>query len=286
MVVVQDQPDTLHWETAYYTLTTAEDDPVATPPSNDPIESTSGLRRNKPGSIIDLTASDDEPPLTRRVHTNAEGFVKQEITNDAIIPKVTNKGKGAARPAKDGAASGGNVKIATKSYHHGDGNGLGALKTTKAETILANIADGLSPGAQEKREMSRVNLLRESMNQERRDRMFDERVQDLRLEIQRLNREIDDLRHENAYQRDRATEAVTMLSVLSGASHPFAPAHSSPTTYMPPMPAFTTDPSPYSVPLAKSQSPEPEGIGGPGPQTMHYLQQGADVRNPEIVEDE
>jgi hypothetical protein len=283
MVVVQDEPNALHWEDTYYTLIT-EDDPVATPPPDDPIKTAGGLRHNKPGSIIDLTASDDEPPLTRKVHTNTEVTVKQEITNDDVAAKATIKGKGIARPAKDGPTGGENIKVAAKSYRHGDGNGV--PKTTKAETILANIADGLSVEAQEKREISRVNLLRESMNQERRDRMVDERVQDLRLEIQRLRKEIDDLRRENVYHRDRATEAVTTLSVLSGAGHPFMRVHNPPATYTSVTPAFATDPSPYSVSLTKSQSPEPEAIPGPGPQTMRHRQQDVEVDDSKIEEDE
>ena len=298
VVVVQDQPNTLHWEETYYTLTMEDD---LTPPPVDPIEPASGLHHDKPGSVIDLTVSASEPcrkkpgpiidltasdegsPPAPRIHPNTEVTIKQEI-DDSATAKVVNKGRGAAKRVKDGATSGGSVKVATKIHRHGDGNGT--LKTTKAETILANIADGLSAEAQEKRELSHVNLLRESMDQERRDRMVDERVHDLRLEIQGLKKEIDDLRHENAYHRDRATEAVTMLGVLTGTSRSFMPVRNPLTAYTPAMPAFSTDPSPYSVPLTKSQSPEPEGIAGPGPQTMHNRQQGAEVDNSEIAEGE
>ena len=163
MVVIHDPEDLLRWENAYFTLTT-EDDAIATSPSNTPAETTDGSRRKKPGSVIDLTASDGEPPVTQKVRARAKIVVKQEPVDDEAVVKVADKGK---RPVGDSVTGGGNIKVAAKSYHHGNGNAL--AKTTKAETILANIADGLSPQAQEKREMSRANLLRETINQERRE---------------------------------------------------------------------------------------------------------------------
>ena len=199
--------------------------------------------------------------------------------------KATSKGKVVAKPVKpvkDSAISGGGFKVAAKTYRHGDSNV--AAKTTKAETILANIADGLSPEAQEKREMSRVNLFRETINQDRKDRVADERVQEFKLEIQALKKENSVLRHKNQYYRDRATEAVTTLNVLANGNS-FTPIHGHSTLYTPMMPAFTPDPSLYAVPATDYQFTEPEGIAGPGPQTMHYRQQAAEVDDLMIPED-
>jgi hypothetical protein len=278
MVVIQDSSDSLDWETAYYTLTTKGDD-VVTPPPVAPTEPTSGLRRNKPGSIIDLTADGDEsdPPI-QKVRTKAEAIVKQEVVVDDTVPKATGKGKAVAKPAKDGAASGGNLKVAAKTYRHGDIDGLS--KTTKAETILANIADGLSPQAQEKRETNRMNLLRETAHLERNDRALDDRVQDLKADNQALKKEIEDLRRENIHQRDRATEAITTLNIINATKYSHVPIH--PTPYASAMPAFATNPSHYSVPSINHQSAEPVGIAGPGPQTTQYRQQAAEADDPNV----
>ena len=209
MVVIQDPSDPLHWESTYFALTT-ENDVATTPPPIIPTKPTSGLCRDKPGSIIHLTAvSDNESPPTQRAGTAAGVTVKQEFNDDNGVAKVTNKGK---KPVKDGATSAGNTNVATKSYHHGGGNAV--AKTTKAETILANIADGLSPQAQEKREVSRINLIRETMGQERKDWAIDERVQELKLEIHALKKEINDLCREATFHRDRATEAVSRTQEL------------------------------------------------------------------------
>jgi len=48
------------------------------------------------------------------------------------------------------------------------------------------------------REVARMNLFRESINQDRRERVADERVQELKIEIQGLKREIEDLRWDNS----------------------------------------------------------------------------------------
>lgn len=280
MVVIQDPP--LHWEKAYFELTT-EDDTIATPLPNAPTDSASGPR--KTGSIIDLTAaSDDESPQTQKALAKAEAAIKQEIIDNDTVVKVTNKGKGVVKPVKDKLTDGGCLKVAPKTYRHGDGNG--AAKTAKAETILANIAEMLSPQAQEKRDVSRTNLLRETMDQDRKDRVNDERVQELKLEIQSLKKELDDLRRENACHRDRAIEAATMLNVLSATNNLLVPVHNRPTPYAPAMPAFATNPSLYSIQLTNQQSPEPEGIAGPGPQTAHYRQQAAKDNGSEIPTEE
>ena len=265
MVVVQDTPNPLYWETAYFKLTTADDDAVATPPLDAPAKPTDGPLSDKPRSIIDLTASDDEIASMQRVQIKPETIVKQEIVDDDIIVKAGDKGKAVVRPVKDGATGGGG-RVATKSYRHGDAGG--AAKMMRTETLLTSIADGLSAEAQEKREVSRMGLLREAMDRERGDQVADERMQDMKLEIQTLKKEIEDLRRENTLQRDRATEAVTMLNILNGASRPFMPFRDPPVTYMPGIPAFAPNPSHYSVVPTDNQSPDPEGIAGPS-HTVH-----------------
>ena len=69
-------------------------------------------------------------------------------------------------------------------------------------------------------------------------------------------------------ERDRATEAATMLNILNGASRPFMPFRDPPVTYMPGIPAFAPNPSHYSVVPTDNQSPDPEGIAGPS-HTVH-----------------
>jgi len=324
MVVVQDPPNPLHWEQAYFTLTTEGDDITTPPPNpppnppNPPPTNTDGLRRNKPGSVIDLTAlSDNESPPTRvarakanrakknKNHAKAEIVVKQEITDDEVVVKVVpNKGK-EVKPAKDSAIGAGNLKVATKTYRHGEGNAV--AKTMKAEAILTSIAEGLSPEAQEKREISRMNLLREAMHQERKDRVDDERIRELKLENQALKKEVSDLHRDVEFHRSRATEALTTLNLLGmSAGNSFTPVHGYPPPYTPATPAFTTDTSLYFVPVTDDQSysvpatddrsrffpamdgqsVEPEGIAGPGPQTMHYRQEAAEDNDSKIPPDE
>jgi len=284
MVVIQDPPDSLHWEQAYFTLTTEDSDAITTPPPDAPAKPTGGLQKNKTRSIIDLTAaSDNGSPPTQQVRAVAEVVVKQETIDDDVVTGATDRNKRPAKPAKDGA-TGGSFKVATKSYRHGDGNAL--AKIPKAEVILANIADGLSPQAQEKREVSRMNLLRETVNQERNNRAIDERVQDLKREIQNWKKEVDDLRRENMYYRDHATEATTALSILGTADHSFTSVHNHSTPYTPATPAFTANPCFYAVPSTDHQSTEPENAAGPGPQTMYYRRQAAGADDLEIVEEE
>jgi hypothetical protein len=287
VVVLQ---DVMHWENKYFSLTTDDDNIETTPPVDTPTGRASGPTRVKIGSTIDLTGSDEEdpaqvkvPPTTQEVPSNIT--IKQEIADvdsDAITETV-GKGKGVAKPAKGNTTSGGN--IATKSYRHGDGGGV-ARTMPKVDTLLTSIADGLSPEAQEKREATRVNLFRQSMNQERNDRVADKRVHDLKSQIQELRNQNIILRRDNMHQRDRATEAVTALSILnSGSGHPFVPTFNPPVTYTPEASAFSTDSSPYSIPLTKISSPEPEGIAGPGPQTAHHRQHGAEANNSKIAEE-
>jgi len=112
----------------------------------------------------------------------------------------------------------------------------------------------------------------------------DERVQELKLENQALKKENGDLHHDNDVYHCRATEALTALDLLTSAGHSFTPFHGHlashsfmpirdhPTSYTPATPAFAADPSLYFVPTTDDQSVEPEGIAGPGPQTMCYHQ--------------
>ena len=285
VVVIQDANRGLYWEQAYFTLAT-QGDTSPTPRPDTSTESVARPCRSKTGSIIDLTAlSEDDTPLTQNITTKAEVVVKQEPADDAGAMKVTGKGKEVRR---DGDSKT-NLTIATKLRPRGDGNAV--AKTTKAETILANIADGLSPAAQEKREISRANLLRESINQDRRDRVIDERVQELKVEIQTLKKEINELRTENARCRDRAVRAITTLDILRGNSNMLATVHQPSATYMPATPTFAnsspySDPYPYSIPLVETHTPEPEGVAGPGPQTMYHRQQQAENSNLMDVEDE
>lgn len=287
VVVIQDPSNPLHWENAYFALTT-EDDLIATPPPDIPTDPQAhGLHRNNPGSIIDLTASDDELLPARRSSHKAEVVVKQEIADENVATKATNKGKGAARQIKNGTTNGG-VKVAPKSYRHGDGNTI--AKPMKAEALLASIADGVSPEAQERRKISRLNSLREALDRDHRDRLTDGIIRGLEAEVQAQRKELNDLRRENAFYRDRATEAITLVKLLSGAGPSYSPIHGPPVlTPLPTMPAFTSDPSLYTVSLNVHQSPEPElepeGVAGPGPQTMHYRQQDAEADDSEIVEE-
>ena len=64
------------------------------------------------------------------------------------------------------------------------------------------------------------------------------------------------------------------------------PAHDCSAAYASTTSAFTINPSLYPAPPTNNQSPEPEGIAGPGPQTMHYHQQAAEPGNSKILEEE
>ena len=165
VIVVQDSNHGLYWEQAYFTLVT-QGDTSATPPPDASTEPVGGPH-HKMRLIIDLTAlSEDETFPTQNVTTKTEVIIKQEPADDTNTKKATGKGKEVRRDG-DSGTNGGNLKVATKFHHRSDGNAV--AKTTKAETILASIADSLSAEAQEKRETSRANLLRESMNQDHRD---------------------------------------------------------------------------------------------------------------------
>lgn len=159
---------------------------------------------------------------------------------------MADKGKGVARLLKDGIAGRGNLKVATKSYCHSDGNGV--EKMTKAKTILANIADGLSPQAQERREVSRMNLFRETMDQECKDWVVDERIQELKLEIRTLKKEVNNLRRKGKHQRDHATKAMAVLGVLNTTNRSVTSVHNPPTTSIAAMSSFATNLPFYSIP--------------------------------------
>ena len=271
VVVVQDANQILHWEGVYQSLTMEDD---ATPPAD---EHAGGNPNKKPGSIIDLTASEEDLSTTRKVAAKANVVVKQEIPDPGVM-------KDAVRPVQENPSGGGNTKVATKS-HRQPSDGGGALKTMKAETILTTIADDLSPEAQEKRKISRANLIRESRDYDRKDRMVEERMQEMRLEIQSLKNENNDLHRDNMRHHEDAIEATTALNIFNGSSCLFTSTLNPPAVYTPTAPAFATDPSPYSVPLTRNRSVKPEGVAGPGPQTMYYRQHGKEAEDLEMQEE-
>jgi len=220
-------------------------------------------------SIIDLTRSGDE---SSKASESAEVVVKQEAAEDIIPTRgKKNKGKGVVRPAK-GGLSGGNVDA--KTYRHGDGKVTGKAAVT--ETVLGAVANHLSPEAQEKRDLSRMNLFRESRYQDRQDQVLEERERE-------MNKLVEDLKHKNNTLRERAASAETRLSIaysygfspvsvpLVYPSVPTPPAYP-PSTHIPAVPPFATDPSQYMVFPTIHDYSESEGTAGPGPRTMDHHQ--------------
>jgi hypothetical protein len=263
MKIMNDSTCGLHMEEAYRKITQDNDDldVVETPPPNTLAKPTGKLSRGG-GSIIDLTESGDE---SVKAGGGTEIVVKQEPSDDISMAKK-QKGKGVARPAK-GGSGGGNV--VAKTYRHGDGKVTG--KTTATETVLGSLADHLSPEAQEKRDFSRINLLRESRHQDRQDRALEEREKE-------VNKIINDLKQQNDILWQRAVSAETTLNLTRNFNFP--PGIPTPTAYppafhAPPVAAFTPDLSCYEVPATTHNHSEPEGVAGPGPQTMQYRQEDA-----------
>lgn len=222
-------------------------------------------------SVIDLTDSSDE---------SSKATVKQEPADDIIVAREKEKGKGVSKPKK---VSSGGGNVVTKTYRHGDGKTTG--RTAVTETVLGAVANHLSPEAQEKREISRINLFRESRHQDRQDRVLEERERE-------MNKIIGDLRHENEVLRERATSAETRLSIacsygFSPVPAPFTYQHVPTTTQAAYPPSariqttgpFVADPSQYTVLPTIYDCSEPEGSGGPRPQTTEHWQWSVGANN-------
>jgi hypothetical protein len=264
MKIMNDSAGGLHMEEAYREITQDDDDLdlAETPPPNTPAKPTGKLSRGG-GSIIDLTESGDE---SAEADGGMETIVKQEPVDVVIVGKK-QKGKGVVRPTKSGLGGG---NVVAKTYRHGDGKVVG--KTTATETVLGSLADHLSPEAQEKREFSRMNLLRESRHQDRQDRVLEEREKE-------VNKVIDDLKQKNEALWQRAVSAETTLSLVRNFGIPLGiptPTAYPPTFHTPPVTAFTPDLSCYEVPAITYNYSESEGVAGPGPQTLQYCQEGVE----------
>ena len=100
-----------------------------------------------------------------------------------------------------------------------------------------------------------------------------------------------DLKQQNEILMEHAISAKTSLSWVCNLGYSFPltptayppPIHN-PMAYLPPfhtptMPTFTPDPSCYEVPPTANNYPEPECVTGPGPQTMQYHQENAEVED-------
>jgi len=224
------------------------------------------------GSVIDLTDSSDE---------SSKVTVKQEPTDDTIVMREKEKGKGVSKPKK---VSSGGGNIVTKTYRHGDGKTTG--RTAVTETVLGAVANHLSPEAQEKREISRINLFRESRHQDHHDQVLEERERE-------MNKIIGDLRRENEVLRERATSAETRLGIACG--YGFSPVQPAPFTYqhfptstqaaypssthVQTAGPFVADPSQYTVLPTIYDHSEPEGSAGPRPQATEHWQWSVKANN-------
>jgi len=255
MKVMNDGPARkLHLEEAYRKITQdgSESDLTDTDVHAKP---TTVLPRDD-GSIIDLTESGDE---SSKASGSTKVVIKQEVAEDVITARG-KKGKGVAMPAKSGSSSGNIVgNVVTKTYRHGDGKVTGKAAVT--ETVLGAVANHLSPEAQEKREISRMNLFRESRHQDRQDRVLEEREKE-------TNKLVESLKRENDTLRERAASAETRLGIVCGYGFSpliYQPAPTPaypPSAHIPAAPPFATDPSQYMVPPTIHDYPEPEGITG------------------------
>ncbi|KAF9789251.1 hypothetical protein BJ322DRAFT_1017954 [Thelephora terrestris] len=169
----------LHMEEAFRKILQDDDSDRTEAPSSDTRIKHSIKKSDSERSIIDLTAASSEGDLSK-ADDDTKAAVKKEAAEDVtamVAKEKKEKGKG----------SGGNV--VSKTYRHGDGKVMGKAAVT--ETALGAVANHLSPEAQEKREVSRINLLRESRLQDRQDRMLEER-----------EKEISDLKKENNTLRE------------------------------------------------------------------------------------
>ena len=233
-------------EEAYRKISQGDDDTDSTetlPPDTRTKRTTKNT--DKKQSIIDLTTVSSEEEIPKVA-------VKQEVDDDGTVARVKkDKGK----------------NVVAKSYRQGDGKVTGKAGAT--ETVLGAVANHLSAEAQEKREISRMNLLRESRFQDRQDRVLDEK-----------EREIDDLKRENNTLRERAAAAETMLNLASHCGFNPLAYQSGPTpgpsVYRPAVNVtsaqpFAFDPDQYAV----YDDSEPNDGAGPEPMIAEHGQGGA-----------
>ena len=241
----------------------------------------------KKGSIIDLTAGSSSDESLKANSSRKVVIKKEEEDTKAVREKL--KGKGAATSANvDGTKN-----IVAKTYPHGEGKVTGKVGAT--ETVLGAVASHLSAEAQEKRDISRFNLYRESCQQDRQDRVLEEREKEISRTIERLQQE-------NNALRERATAAETTLNLFCsiyglqssappvyppGPTGPVQPAVRGPAGSIQPavrgpaVPPFVANPNQFVVPLTtRPANPEPEGIAGPGPRTMEYRRGGIEADEP------
>jgi len=271
MKVINDADIMIHWEEAYQSIV-QDNDQLTETPSGTP----SGPRLHEVGSIIELSSSDSE---SLQAHTKTKAMIKQEV-DDAVIPEKNTKGKGVARPAKDVSRS---KNVVAKTYRHGDGKVTG--KTTAAEKVLGTLADHLSPETQVKKDANRMELAREFRDQDRRDRMFEERERT-------LNKMIEDLKQETNTLRERAVVAETRLHMVTNPTRPAPIPPTYPTSvHLPTLPAFASGPGYYSpgyyeVPHTIRNDPEFEGVAGPSSQTTRHYEGGAGTDGDGIFETE
>ena len=275
MKIMNDAAIALHWEDAYRKIVQDDDELAETPPSSIHTGPIGGSSPRKVGSIIDLTGSGDESS-----QASMDPVVIKQEAADEVVPKKNQKVKGTAKPAGGGL---GGKNIVAKTYRHGDGKVAG--KATVTEKVLDTLADHLSPDAQEKRDISRLGLFRESRHQDRQDRILEEREKEVQNTIA-------DLKQENNRLRERAVSAETKLSMMPA----YPPAMATPSMsiapnypgsiHFPTPSPFASDPRYYEVSCAANNDLEPEGVAGPGPQTMHYYQEGAGADDGEVFGDE
>ena len=233
----------LHMEEAFRKILQDDDSDRTEAPSSDTRIKHSIKKSDSERSIIDLTAASSEGDLSK-ADDDTKAAVKKEAAEDVtamVAKEKKEKGKG----------SGGNV--VSKTYRHGDGKVMGKAAVT--ETALGAVANHLSPEAQEKREVSRINLLRESRLQDRQDRMLEER-----------EKEISDLKKENNTLRERATSAETMLSLAyrcGFAPVPYGPTPGPsvyhPSTHVSSAQPFASDTDQYTV----HENSEANDVTGP-----------------------
>ena len=261
MKTVVDNPATraLRVKEAYLKITQENDDDMdrAETPVFD-IHTKPTAKKPK-GSVIDLTAgsSDEE---------SAKAVVKQEVPEDAGVPREKKaRDKGVVKPVKGG---GGNV--VTKTYRQGDGKVTGKVAAT--ETVLGAMANHLSAESQEQRDLSQINLLRESRFQDCQHRVLEER-----------EKVINDLKQENISLHERAAAAETMLNLAYGyASFTYQPGPTpdlsvyQPPAHAPAMQPFALNPDQYTITPTIDDNSKPAGIPNLEAMIAEDGQQGAE----------